>query len=86
MADSQILYVSKDSNHHESITHLGAGTWKWTKAQVVASIDSKTNTFFTLVNGKRASVGVKEGTNGKYLQTHADREWSNNLLSLPDFP
>lgn len=86
MSDSRILYVSKGSSGHESITHLGADSWKWTKAQVIESIESKTNTFHTLAGGKRADVEVRQGSNGKYLQTHADGAWNNNLLALPDFP
>lgn len=41
---------------------------------------------YTLVNSKRADVGVKTSSSGrKYLQTHADGYWNNNLLALPDF-
>ena len=51
---------------------------------MVESIDNGTNTFYTLVNGKRANVGVVNGPNGKYVQTHADGQWNNNLLALPE--
>jgi Protein of unknown function (DUF3892) len=86
MSDARILYVSKGSNHHESITHLGGDSWKWTRAQVIESIENKTNTFYTMAGGKRANVEVRQGKSGKYVQTHADGEWNNNLLALPDFP
>lgn len=35
--------------------------------------------------GNSAQVGPREHFNGtKYLQTHADKVWSDNLLSLPE--
>jgi hypothetical protein len=86
MADAQILYVSKDSKSHEGITHLGSSKWKWTKAEVVKSIEEGTNTFFTKSGDKRADVYVREGKSGKYVQTKADGVWANNLVELPDFP
>ncbi|WP_129557470.1 DUF3892 domain-containing protein [Bradyrhizobium sp. YCK136] len=43
-----------------------------------------TNTFFTLVSGKRADVGVVSGPNGKYDRTHADGYYNDNLLALPE--
>ena len=55
MADLQITCINKQprDNPHEGITHLGGSGWKWTRAQVVASIKSKTNTFFTRVTTRR---------------------------------
>lgn len=86
MADAQITCINKmpRNNPHEGITHLGGPEWKWTRSQVIASIEARTNTFFTLVNGKRADVRVVEGPNGKYLRTHADGYWNDNLLALPE--
>ena len=35
--------------------------------------------------GNRANVGTREHSNGtKYVQTYADRVWTDNLLSLPE--
>jgi hypothetical protein len=35
--------------------------------------------------GNSADVGARENANGtKYVQTYADKVWSNNLLSLPE--
>jgi Protein of unknown function (DUF3892) len=45
------------------------------------SVESRTNTFFTLVNGKRADVGVVDGPNGKYVRIHADGYYNDNLLA-----
>ncbi|TMB87181.1 MAG: DUF3892 domain-containing protein [Chloroflexi bacterium] len=89
MADVRVTCINKQPryNPHEGITHLGGGTtWKWTREQVIASIEAKTNTFYTLEGGKRADVGVVTGPNGKYVRTHADGQWNDNLLSLPECP
>jgi len=51
---------------------------------VIDSIEGKTNTFYTNVNGSRGNIGVVDGANGKYLRTYADGKWNDNLLSLPE--
>lgn len=86
MADVQVTCINKQprQNPHEGITHLGNLTGKWTRAQVINWIESGTHTFFTLENGKRADVDVVDGPNGKYLRTHADGYYSDNLLALPE--
>lgn len=88
MPDVQVLCINKQprNNPHEGITHLGGAGWRWTRQQVIDSINSRTNTFFTLVNGKRADIAVVHGSNGPYVQTHADGQWNNNLLALPECP
>lgn len=91
MSDVQITCITKNvhSNPHESITHVGGtggGGWRWTKQQVVDSIRAGTNTFYTLVKGNRADVGVVDGPSGPYLRTHADGKWNDNLLALPECP
>ena len=84
MPDVQVTCINKQPRNdpYEGITHLGGGTWKWTSQQVIESIEAKTNTFFTLVNSKRADIGVVYDPNGKYLRTHADGVWNDNLLAL----
>ncbi len=86
MADAQVKCINKvDRNsRHEGITHLGGEGWKWTRSQVIASIEAKTNTFFTFAGGKRADIGVVDGPHGKYLRTYADGQWNDNLLALPE--
>jgi hypothetical protein len=88
MADVHVTCINKrDRNSsNEGITHLGNPTsgWKWTRAEVIASIEAKTNTFFTLVNGNRGDIGVVDGPNGKYVRTYADGKWNDNLLSLSE--
>jgi len=86
MADLQVKCINKQprDNTHEGITHLGGSGWKWTREQVIQSIEAKSNTFYTLVNGKRVNVGVSQGQKGKYVRTHADGQWNDNLLALPE--
>jgi hypothetical protein len=84
MADAQVTCINKLNRNspHEGITHLGGSNWKWSREDVIRSIENKSNTFFTQVNGKRADIGVVNGVNGKYLRTHADGQWNDNLLAL----
>lgn len=88
MADVQITCINKQPRNdpHEGITHLGGSGWHWTRQQVITSIEAKTNSFYTKVGGNRAEVAVVNGTNGKYLRTHADGKWNDNLLALPECP
>ena len=88
MADAQVTCITKPDRNgkHEGITHLGGQGWRWTRQQVIASIETKSNTFYTLVNGKRADIGVVDGPNGKYLRTYADGVWNDNLLALSECP
>jgi len=88
MPDVQVTCITKPhpQSSHEHITHLGGATWKWTREQVIASIEAKTNTFYVLDprKGKRADVGVVRPRDGRapFVQTYADGDWNNNLLSL----
>jgi Protein of unknown function (DUF3892) len=86
MADVQVTCINKQprNNPHEGITDLGGATWKWTRQQVIDSIKGGSNTFYTLVGGKRAEVGVVNGPNGEYVRTHADGYWNDNLLALAE--
>jgi hypothetical protein len=73
---------------HEGITLIGGSGWMLTRAQAIAEIEAPNPrySFYTNVGGKIAYVGVNEGPHGKYLQTHADGYWNNNLLALPECP
>jgi hypothetical protein len=95
MADCQITCISKPTplSPHEHITHVGSSKtnppWKWTREQVIASIDGRTNTFFVIDarTGRRADVAVvREVGKVAFLRTHADGLWNDNLLSLPQCP
>ena len=93
MADVQVTCITKPNpqSSHEHLTELGnprAG-WKWTREQVIASIDAKTNTFFVLDpgNGKRSEAGVVRPVGRlAYVRTQADGDWNDNLLSLDKCP
>jgi hypothetical protein len=93
MADVQVTCITKPQpqSPHEHITHLGNPSvpWKWTREQVIASIDAAANTFYVVdpYTKKRADIGVVR-TAGKapYLRTHADGDWNDNLLSLDQCP
>lgn len=93
MTDVQVTCIVKPNvqSPHEHITHLGnrTGNWMWTREQVIASIDAKSNSFFVLdpASGKRADIGVvREAGKLPYLRTYADGKWTNNLLSLNQCP
>jgi hypothetical protein len=63
--------------------------WRWTREQVIASIEAQTNTFFVVDprNGKRADIGVvRPPGRAPYLRTYADGDWNDNLLSLKSVP
>lgn len=87
MADVRVTCINKtprDDTHH-GITHLGGATWKWTRQQVIDSINAGTNSFYTLVDNKRADVKVRTTSDGReYVQTQADGYWNDNLLALPE--
>lgn len=69
----------------EGITHLGGHGWWATRQQVIDSIEARTHAFYTNVGGKISSIGVRTSANGvRYVQTHADAHWNNNLLALPE--
>lgn len=93
MADVRVTCITKPNpqSPHEHITHLGnpSAGWKWTREQVINSIDDKTNTFFVIdpQTNKRSEVGVvREAGKAPYLRTYADGNWNNNLLSLNQCP
>lgn len=86
MADAKVTCINKQprNNPYEGITHLGGADWKWTRQQVIQSIEANTNTFYTNTSGIRANIGVVDGSNGKYLRTYANGNWNDNLLALPE--
>lgn len=92
MADVQVTCIIKPNpqSPHEHITHLGnpVGNWMWTRKEVIASIDAKSNTFYVQGPGSgRANIGVmREAGKLPYLRTYADGKWTNNLLSLNQCP
>lgn len=89
MADCQITCITKPnvSSPHERITHVGnpAAKWHWPVADVIHSIEAKTNTFYVKDQfGNRAEVGVVRPADGRapFIRTYADGKWNDNLLAL----
>lgn len=84
MADLQVKCINKQPRNdpHEGITHLGGDGWKWTRAEVISLIERGVHSFHTLVRGNFGRVAVVNGAHGKYLRTHADGKWNDNLLAL----
>jgi hypothetical protein len=82
--------VKKDpSSRYEGILQIGGpggGGWRMSVRDAIASIKAGTNTFYTLVNGNRADIAVVEGGASPYLRTHADGQYNDNLLALPQCP
>lgn len=93
MADVKVTCITKldPQGSHEHISHIGniiAG-WKWTRQQVIVSIELRINTFYVLdpVTGKRSDIGVvRQAGRDPYLRTVEDGNWNDNLLSLGQCP
>ena len=89
MADNRVTCVNKPHRNspHEHITHIGGPGWRITREEAIKLIDSKTDSYYTLVGGNRATVAVvREAGKLPYLRTHADGKWSDNLLALDECP
>lgn len=89
MPDARVTCITKPDRFSadEHITHLGGANWYWTREEVIASIDARTNTFHVVdAQGHRSEVGVVDPGNGRarYVRTYADGIWNDNLLALPE--
>ena len=93
MADYKIDCINKPNreSRHEHITHVGGpnlngiGRWKESVPRVVQMIEQGQHRFYTSVGGSSVWVGVNTSAAGhKYLQTHADGVWKDNLLALQE--
>lgn len=79
---------------HEHITHLwwtnpSTGvTGKSARAEIVRWLEQDNGTAYVMDSaGHRADVAVVAPRLGaKYLRTHADGRWTDNLLALPHRP
>jgi hypothetical protein len=75
-AIESVGWISDDTGKHGTSDRLTIYDWIKNKKGSAYVQDAQKN---------RASVGTRENTNGtKYLQTHADKIWTDNLLSLPE--
>ena len=93
MVDVLVTCITKPhpNSTHEHITALGnpRANWKWVREKVIASIDAKENTFYTLDprTGKRANIGVVRPTDrAAYVRSYADGVWNDNLLAMDQCP
>jgi hypothetical protein len=87
VADVRVTCIHKvpRNDTHHGITHLGGSNWRWTRQQVVDSINAKTNTFYVFEGNRKVYVYVARSTDGReWVQTYADGVWKDNLLALPE--
>lgn len=92
----QIRCIKKDSGNHEN-PHEGITNFGWvneqtramgqsTRAQMIEFLESQNGKAYVKdIFGNLVYIGIvttKLGT--KYLRTHADGKWTDNLLSLPE--
>lgn len=89
--DLQISCINKTDRYsqHERVSYAGGlspnGTrWRYSQQQIVAFIDSKMHSFYTMVNGRRANVITATHNGNKYIKTENDGDQPNNLLSLSE--
>jgi len=77
-------------NPHERILSLGGlhngSRWHLNEGEVIAQIESRTNSFYVLVNGRSVDVIIAVHEGRKYLKTTADGYSPDNLLSLDECP
>ena len=77
-AISQLSWVNEESGKRGKNTRLEI--YEWIKNQ-------HGDAYVRDAYGNRASVGTREHASGtRFLQTYADRVWTDNLLSLPECP
>lgn len=88
MADLRVTCVNKQprQNTHEGITHLGGPGWYATRQRVIDAINAGGDSYYTLVDGRRANVRVVNGSTGQYVRTYADGQPTDNLLALVECP
>ena len=88
MADCRIIKVRKPNRYspHEHITHVQIIDLIYPRSMIIGYIDDGSNTFYTYddITHKRADVFVRriKGLD-PFIQTYADNDWGDNLLSLP---
>ncbi len=92
MTDITITHIrlSVGTGHEHIVLYQwvnGAGTvGARDRPTMVDWIDNQNVKAFVTTAVNRVAVGiVRPKIGAPYLRTHADREWTNNLLSLPHF-
>ncbi len=88
----EVSCINKREHHnpHERILSLGGlhngRRWHLSENEVIGQIESGTNSFYVLVNGRSVDVVIAVHDGRKYLKTTADGYSPNNLLSLNECP
>lgn len=94
----RIACINKSGGYHAD-PHNAIATFGWINEQTSATGKStrlemydfiknnKGTAYVRDARGNTAYVGPRENDNGtQYLQTYADKVWTDNLLSLPECP
>ena len=88
MGRYQVTCINKRGSHynaHERIEYIGhQSNWKMSEDSAIRRIESRQDSFYTMVNGRTAEVVVAVHNGRKYLKTDADGYAPNNLLALPE--
>ncbi len=86
----QITHIRKPnpSSLHEAISHYGCqkndGTLGiYEREYFIKWLEDNSAKAYVSQNGNVTWCEIRNNGRIKYLQTHADGQWSNNLLSLP---
>lgn len=87
MGDFQVTCINKRGGHtnpHERIEFIGNQGAKWRLAEddAIGRINRGEDSFYTLVNGRRANIIVAVHNGRQYLKTTADGYSPDNLLNL----
>jgi hypothetical protein len=87
--DFQVTCIVKRGGHfnpHERIEALGnsAGNWMLSESEMIRRVETGAESFYTMVNGRRADIIVAVHEGRKYLKTTADGYAPNNLLNLAE--
>ncbi len=86
--DFEVNCIVKRGGHynpHERIESVGnQGRWMLSEEEMIRRIESKQETFYTVVDRRRADIIVAAHNGRKYLKTAADGYAPNNLLNLHD--
>ncbi|MDX9739267.1 MAG: DUF3892 domain-containing protein [Candidatus Dojkabacteria bacterium] len=92
MSEVEIVCINKDNgnhnNPHEGITHYGwknsvGKTVRSTRDQMLKYLDDGNHAYVISNHDTKAYCYIRTSTTGnRFLQTYADSQYTNNLLSL----
>ncbi len=94
MAERQITNIRKDNGNHlnpnEAISEFkfieDNKYWTTSRGEMVSFLESSSNNVAFVSSGyNKAYCYVRDNGRIKFIQTKSDGQYSNNLLSLPEF-